>query len=246
MKTGLVGAMHEEVLMLKNEMQDVSTKQIGPRTFYSGKIGKSELVMCLSGWGKVAAASTASSLINLFHVDQLLFIGLAGSLNADLEVGDIVVANKLVQHDVDLSLLTGFEHIKSPFWKDFSFQVDEKSFKRALHASNLFVSKLNNGDYRTINKQYQPQVFSRTIGTGDLFVASHEGKKRIRQKYPEILCTEMEGAAIAQVAADYQIPCTVIRIISDKADENAHASFSTFLFENISQISVELTKLIFE
>ncbi len=246
MKTGLIGAMQEEILMLKDEMQDVTTQNIGPRTFYSGKLGDNEIVMALSGWGKVAGASTASTLINLFNVDQLVFIGLAGSLRSDLDIGDIVVADKLIQHDVNLTLLTGFNDVKSPFWKDFSFNVHEKSFNNAMTATELFVEKLKNGEFPGISDQYNPKVFSGAIGTGDQFVASHEGKELIHQKYPEILCTEMEGAAIAQVAADYQIPCTVIRIISDKADENAHSSFSDFLFTNISQISVELVKLIFD
>lgn len=246
MKTGLIGAMQEEILMLKDEIEAVTTKKIGPRTFYSGKLGDNEIVMALSGWGKVAGASTASTLINLFDVDQLVFIGLAGSLRSDLDIGDIVVADKLIQHDVNLTLLTGFNDVTSPFWKDFSFKVDEKSFKKAIAATELFANKLKNKEFPNISDQYNPKVFSGAIGTGDQFVASHEGKEVISQKYPEILCTEMEGAAIAQVAADYQIPCTVIRIISDKADENAHSSFSDFLFTNISQISVELAKLIFD
>ena len=246
MKTGLIGAMQEEILMLKDKMQDVTVQEIGPRTYYSGKIGDHEIVMALSGWGKVAGASTASTLINCFDVDELVFIGLAGSLQAELNVGDIVVANKLIQHDVNLTLLTGFNDVKSPFWKDFVFDVDPQSFEKAMEATEQFVDKLKHGEFTNISDHYNPKIFSGTIGTGDQFVASHEGKAVISEKYPEILCTEMEGAAIAQVAADYQIPCTVIRIISDKADEEAHSSFADFLFTNISQISVELAKLIFK
>lgn len=245
MKTGLVGAMHEEILALRKEMDNIKETKIGSREFFEGTIGGHEVVICLSGWGKVAAASTASSLINLFNVDQLVFIGLAGSLSSKLEVGDIVIADKLIQHDVDLSLLNGFDDVKSPFYKNFVFNVEKASVQFAKNACQQFVGNLKKGKYPTINSQYNPQVYIGTIGTGDQFVASAEGKNKIITKFPEILCTEMEGASIAQVAADYQIPCTVIRIISDKADENAHSSFAEFLFTNISQISVELAKLIF-
>ncbi len=244
MKTGLIGAMHEEILALKEEMDNIKETKVGSREFFEGTIGGHEVVMCLSGWGKVAAASTSSSLVNLFDVDQFVFIGLAGSLNQDLDVGDIIIADKLIQHDVDLSLLNGFDHVKSPFYKEFVFNVEKELVRYAENACKEFVDNLCKGKYPQISDQYKPQIYIGTIGTGDQFVASADGKNKITGKFPDILCTEMEGASIAQVAADYQIPCTVIRIISDKADENAHSSFADFLFSNISQISVELAKLI--
>jgi adenosylhomocysteine nucleosidase len=244
MKTGVIGAMREEVLLLKKDIQNLKTEQFGSREFYSGTIGNHELVMCLSGWGKVAAASTATTLINHYQVDQLIFIGLAGSVQAHLNIGDIVVANQLIQHDVDLSRLDGFPTVKSPFWKTFAFDVFPHSGEKAIQAVDKFLLNLRNGDYPNIHANYNPAVYVGAIGTGDQFIASKEGKVRINERFPQVLCTEMEGAAIAQVGADYQVPCTVIRVISDKADEDAHDSFAKFLFEDISHISVELAKLI--
>lgn len=244
MKTGLIGAMPEEVLLLKNQFENLKTEQIGPREFYSGTLCGKQVVMCLSGWGKVAVASAATSLINLFGIDRLLFIGLAGALDSQLEVGDIVVANSLVQHDVDLSLLQ-MGNVKSPFWLDFRFETDQLLQQKARKSVDLFILKLKNNEYPHIGTDYCPRVFNGTIGTGDQFVASSEGKMIIHAKYPDILCTEMEGAALAQVAADYQIPLAVIRIMSDKADEQANQSFVQFLFGNISEISVEIAKLFF-
>ncbi len=244
MKTGLIGAMREEVLLLKKDIQNLKTKQFGSREFYSGTINDNELVMCLSGWGKVAAASTATTLINHYQVDQLVFIGLAGSVQAHLNIGDIVVANQLIQHDVDLSRLEGFSSVESPFWKTFEFDVFPHSGKKAIQAVDKFILNLRNGEYPNIHSGYNPNVYVGAIGTGDQFIASNEGKVRINERFPQVLCTEMEGAAIAQVGADYQVPCTVIRVISDKADEQAHSSFAKFLFEDISHISVELAKLI--
>lgn len=246
MKTGLIGAMHEEILLLKKDIKNLKTEQFGSREFHSGTINNEEVVMCLSGWGKVAAASTATTLINHYQVDQLIFIGLAGSIQAHLNIGDIVIANQLIQHDVDLTKLDGFSKIESPFWKDFSFKVMHESEVKASDAVDKFLINLRNGAYPSISSTYQPQVYIGAIGTGDQFVASKDGKVKISERFPQILCTEMEGAAIAQIGADYQVPCTVIRVISDKADEDAHDSFAKFLFENISHISVELAKLILD
>lgn len=246
MRTGLIGAMPQEILMLKNEIEELKIEKVGPREYFSGKINGNEVVICASGWGKVAAASAASSLINLFKVDRLLFIGLAGSLDPKLEIGDIVIADSLIQHDVDLSLLTGMGAMKSPFWIDFQFKTETQILKKATHSVNQFISNLTAKKYAHIEGEYHPKVYVGAVGTGDQFIASADGKNVIRNKFPQILCTEMEGAAIAQVAADYELPFTAIRIISDKADEHANELFVKFLFENISHISVEIAKLFFE
>lgn len=245
MRTGLIGAMPQEILMLKNEIIDLKVEKIGPREYFSGKINGNEVVMCASGWGKVAAASAASSLINLFRVDQLLFIGLAGSLDPQLEIGDIVIADSLIQHDVDLSSLKGIGKMNSPFWIDFSFISEARIVSKATQSVNQFISNLEAKKYSHIEGKYHPRVFTGAVGTGDQFIASAEGKNVIKNKFPQILCTEMEGAAIAQVAADYETPFTAIRIISDKADEHANELFVKFLFENIGHISVEIAKLFF-
>ena len=245
MKTGLIGAMHEEILMLEHDIENLKIGQHGARKFYEGTIGGKQLVMCLSGWGKVAAASTATSLLNLYRVDQLVFIGLAGSLQNHLEIGDIVVADQLIQHDVDLSRLDGFRGVEPPFYKKFRFQVKMDAQRRALEAVKQFVYNLHRKSYPDINPAYSPRIHLGAIGTGDQFIASPKGKGRINHHFPELLCAEMEGAAIAQVASDYGVPCSVIRIISDKADDNAHDSFARFLFEDISKISVEIARLMF-
>jgi adenosylhomocysteine nucleosidase len=244
MKIGLIGAIKEEVFLLKDELHDLKAALIGTREFYSGTIAGHEVVVGTSGWGKVAAASTATSLINLYHVDHLLFIGLAGSMQDYLEIGDIIVANKLIQHDVYLSVLTDVA-VELPSRKNFEFEVLSAAWHQALTAGNQFINNLKEQKYPAISEIYHPRIYVGTIATGDQFVATTEGKKQISQRFPDVLCVEMEGAAIAQVAADYGIPCSVIRIISDQADEAAHQNFTDFLFSNISYISVEIAKLMF-
>ncbi|MFV0378159.1 MAG: 5'-methylthioadenosine/adenosylhomocysteine nucleosidase [Mangrovibacterium sp.] len=245
MKTGLIAAMREEIILLVDTIENLKVTKLGVREFYEGAIGGKEVVLCLSGWGKVAAASTATTLINKFEVEQLVFIGLAGSLKDQLEIGDIVVADMLVQHDVDLSRLDGFHHLEAPFYKKFRFPVKSGAQKRALEAVKQFVFNLHSKRYPDISTEYNPKIHIGTIGTGDQFIASEKGRERIANIFPEALCTEMEGAAIAQVANDYNVPCSVIRIISDKSDESAHETFSNFLFQNISKISVEIARLMF-
>jgi len=245
MKTGLIGAMSEEIVLLKKEINNLEIKKHGSREFYSGTIGNNEVVLCLSGWGKVAAASTATSLINLFGVDRLVFIGLAGAIHPKLTIGDIVIADKLVQHDVDLSMLRGLGEVQSPFYTKFEFKTEQEFNFTALDAVKNFLASINPEEHPDLYEKYKPNVFIGTIATGDQFIASHEGKKKISDRYPEILCTEMEGAAIAQVAADYGIPCAGVRIVSDMADEDAPEHFSKFLFENISKISAGIAKQIF-
>jgi len=245
MKTGLIGAMREEIQLLEHDIENLKVHEYGVRKFYEGTIGGKEVVMCLSGWGKVAAASAATSLVNLFNVDQLVFIGLAGSLQPNLSIGDIVVADSLLQHDVDLSRLEIFGNIRPPFYKKYRFPVKPVAQRRAIEAVKQFVYRLHNGHYPDINPEYFPSMHIGAIGTGDQFVASPKGKEKISHHHPDLLCTEMEGAAIAQVAADYDIPCSVIRIISDNADDEAHESFTKFLFEDVSKISVEIARLMF-
>lgn len=244
MKTGLIGAMREEILLLKDEFKELKTSRIGGREFHSGTMGGQEVVMCLSGWGKVAAASTATSLINHYEVDHLLFIGLAGSLQPHLKIGDLVVADQLIQHDVRLSTLAEFP-VEFPSRRTYEFEVDPAVWQRALSVSQRFIQNLKEKQYPSISEGYHPRVFVGPIATGDQFIASVEGKSRISERFPGALCAEMEGGAIAQVAADYGIPCTVIRIISDRADEDAHRAFADFLFRDIGLISVEIARLMF-
>ena len=243
MRTGIIGAMKEEIFSLKEEFSEIKTITAGCRNIYHGKIGDEDVVMAISGWGKVAAASTATSLINLFNVDRIVFVGLAGSLQKHLKIGDIIVGNKLIQHDVNLSGLD-FPDVKPPFRDNFVFDVPEKCIGITERTVRKFSQNLKAGLYPDLPMTYHPDIYTGAIGTGDIFVSSEEHKKAITEKYPEILCTEMEGAAIAQVAADYNLPYMVIRIISDQADDEAAQAFTSFLFHNIGRISVEMIKIL--
>ncbi|MFV0554634.1 MAG: 5'-methylthioadenosine/adenosylhomocysteine nucleosidase [Mangrovibacterium sp.] len=244
MRIGIIGAMHEEVMLLKEELSDVKAVKRGARTYYSGEFGAHEVVLSLSGWGKVAASATSATLIESFGVEQLLFVGLAGSLHADVRIGDMVVGEELIQHDVDLNDFTMMGDINPPFHKKFAFKTPSQMVRLGAKAVEEFKANLCKGAYPNINEDYSPSVHFGQIGTGDQFVASEEMKKQILYKYPDLLCTEMEGAAIAQVAKDSGVPFLVIRVISDNAADHAHEVFAKFLFEDIGHISVQLLKLL--
>ncbi|MFV0522857.1 MAG: 5'-methylthioadenosine/adenosylhomocysteine nucleosidase [Mangrovibacterium sp.] len=244
MKIGIVGAMHEEVMLLKDELSHIKVHQCGARTFYEGGYGKHEIVLCLSGWGKVAAAATTTALIEVFEVEQLLFVGLAGSLHRQVLIGDIVIGDELIQHDVDLKDFTMMGRILPPFYKSYHFKTRSSLVTLGANTAEEFKANLRKNAYSDINKEYHPSIHIGQIGTGDQFVSSIEMKKLILDKHPYLLCTEMEGAAIAQVANDYGTPFLVIRVISDNAANNAHEIFAKFLFEDIGHISVQLIKLL--
>ncbi|MFV0365843.1 MAG: 5'-methylthioadenosine/adenosylhomocysteine nucleosidase [Mangrovibacterium sp.] len=244
MKIGIIGAMHEEVMLLKQKLSHIKSTKHGARTFYESEYAHHEVVLCLSGWGKVAAAATTTTLVESFGVEQILFVGLAGSLQAQVCIGDIVVGNRLVQHDMDLKDFTMMGDILPPFYKKYAFQTPEPLVELGSHCAKELQAMLREGKCPAIHADYQPNVHIGAIGTGDQFVSSAEMKQTILLKYNELLCTEMEGAAIAQVANDYQVPYLIIRVISDNAADNAHEVFAKFLFEDIGHISVQLLQLL--
>lgn len=170
----------------------ITSRNSWPREYFLGTMGRNKIVMTLSGWGKVAAASTATTLINHFEVDHLLFIGLAGSLDAKLEVGDIVIADKLIQHDVDLSSAPA-GNVKSPFWKEFKFDTDKAYFDQSISAIDQFIENLKRGKYPDIETSYSPKVYTGTIGTGDQFVDSSSGKKKSVSCFPKFYAQKWKG-----------------------------------------------------
>lgn len=236
--------MHEEVMLLKEELSQLKTHQRGARTFLEGQYQNHTIILCLSGWGKAAAAATTASLIEVFKVEQILFVGLAGAIQSKLSIGDIVVGEELIQHDMELKGFTPTGEIRPPFYKNYAFETPKQLVRIGTNAAEEFKANLRSNHYPKIDSQYHPSIHIGTIGTGDQFVASMEMKQHIASKFPNILCTEMEGAAIAQIANDFKRPFLIIRVISDHAAQHAHEIFAKFLFQDISQISVQLIKIL--
>ena len=213
MKTiGIIGAMEVEVAILKEKMEDVRIIKKASMDFYEGILAGKKVVVVRSGIGKVNAGICAQILADVFSVDAIINTGIAGSLNKNINIGDIVLSTDVVQHDMDA---TGFGYRKGqiPQMPVFFFNADDNLRRLAAE-----VCKDVNPDI---------QVFEGRIASGDQFVCDQDVKNRIVSEF-SAYATEMEGAAIGQAAYLNEIPFLVVRAISDKADGSAQMDYSEF------------------
>jgi adenosylhomocysteine nucleosidase len=210
----IVSAMHEELRALLPLLTQRQTLRLAGREFHQGEIHGHAVVLVLSGIGKVAAATTAVLLMQAFNTRQLVFTGVAGGLHQGVVVGDVVVARQLLQHDMDASPL--FPRFEVPLTGRSRFAADA-DLADALAAAALGVSGV--------------RVHEGLIVSGDRFVSSAAESHALRALLPDALAVEMEGAAVAQVCADFDQPFAVVRTISDRADDDAHVDFKRFIEE---------------
>ncbi len=211
-KIGIIGAMEIEVSNLKADMSIARTLTKAGMEFCEGNLCGQDVVVVRSGIGKVNAAVCTQILVDEFGVDGVINTGIAGSLNEKIDIGDIVISTDLVHHDMD-AVNFGYPLGQIPQMDVFSFAADENL---AGKAKEVF-EKLN-----STNKVWRGRIVS-----GDQFVADNAVKTRIQEAF-QALCTEMEGAAIAQAAYLNQVPFIVIRAISDKADGSATMDYPSF------------------
>ena len=208
----IIAAMDEEVESIKKIMDDSSIKEIYDLQFITGKINEKEVVLAKCGVGKVNAARTTQILIDNFDIEYVINVGTAGSLNDNIEIGDLVIAEKLVQHDFDI---TGFGHEKGYISGSGKYFYSDKSL---IQKAKLTIEEMN-------------EKFNQHVGiiaTGDVFVQDINVKNIIKEEF-NAECVEMEGAAIAQVCTLDKVPFIVIRAISDKPNGNNSIDFETYL-----------------
>lgn len=240
-KIAVMGAMPEEIELLLPKISHKKEHIIGRRSFTSGILEGKEVVAVFSRMGKVAAASTVTTLINHFGCDTVLFTGVAGALDRSLNIGDIVVGSSNVQHDMDVSALTGFSKFEVPLLDRQFFSPPDWLIAKALEASEDYLQKImpNEIDSSLLSGFgiTAPKAIRGMIASGDQFIASQETVNELIRLLPEISCVEMEGSAVGQVAFEYGIPYVVIRTISDKADHSAHIDFPLFVKEVASQFT---------
>lgn len=242
---GIMGAMPEETSSLIGLMENVEEHAIGMRTYTIGWINGIKTVVVFSRWGKVAAATTVSTLILRFNVTEIIFTGVAGAINGSFAIGDIVLAKKLVQHDMDARpLMPQFE---IPLLQKTFFECGEEQLGIASKAINHLLG--NKQLHESIGKEqleqfgiHQPKLVVGDIASGDQFFSSTAQKDKVLELLPSVLCVEMEGAAVAQVCYEYQIPFTIIRTISDIADEHAPIDFPSFINNISSKYSLEIIR----
>lgn len=211
-KIGIIGAMEEEVAALREKLSDVRMLRKASMDFYAGTLYGKQVVVVRSGIGKVNAGICTQILADVFEVDAVINTGIAGSLKAEINIGDIVLSTDTLQHDMDATGF-GYELGVIPRMETSCFEADRELLAAAKAACEEAVPEI--------------QVFTGRVVSGDQFVSDRQVKERIAQNF-DGMCTEMEGAAIAQAAYLNQIPFVIIRAISDKADDSATVDYPTF------------------
>lgn len=245
LKIGILGAMLEEISSIK-ELMTVDRKiTIANRTYYEGTINNMEIVVVFSRWGKVAAASTTTILINEFEVDFILFTGVAGAVLDHLNIGDIVVGNGLYQHDMDARPF--FDQFQIPLTKTIVFEPKPSNIITAKIAIERFIESFGIIFTAEILQKYsisKPIVDVGLIASGDKFISNSDSHLNLNfsNNGNKTLAVEMEGAAVAQICEDFNIPYIVIRVISDKADHSAAIDFQSFISEIANKYSSGIIK----
>jgi adenosylhomocysteine nucleosidase len=238
-----MGAMIEEVQHLVEEMTTEHKEVIGGKTYYRGTLWGRDVVLAFSKWGKVAAASTATVLLDRYNCDFLIFTGVAGSAQPGIRIGDVVVADRLIQHDMDVSASTWFEKFEIPGLKLKYFPVEPKHVSSALQAAkDFFQQDQALATHLSAFGISAPSVHVGTIASGDQFIGSLAKLEEMRGEIEGLACVEMEGAAVAQVAHEHRKPVVVIRSISDNADHSAHVDFPKFVDQVASYYSRGIVK----
>ncbi|MCY1214025.1 5'-methylthioadenosine/S-adenosylhomocysteine nucleosidase [compost metagenome] len=233
-RLAILGALHEEIADLLAAMDPgAAIHRIAMRDFHVGTLWGTPCVIALSRIGKVAAAATASIVIREFQVSKVIFTGLAGGLHADVDVGDVVVASTLMQHDMDARPLFGRYEI--PLLGRVHFEPDAALSNLLRDSAQAFVLRRGAAGNTADATLAQPKVHAGLIATGDIFVSHHDEAQALRERLPDALCVEMEGAAMAQICYEFGIPFAVMRVISDRADHAAKADFTAFL-ENVARV----------
>jgi len=233
--------MHEELSALLAQMPDEQRVRIAGRDFWVGHLHGQPVVAVLSRIGKVAAAVTATMLLERFAVGAIVFTGVAGGLAPGVNVGDVVVATQLLQHDLDASPI--FPKYEVPLLGLSRFTADA-----AISDALAGVAEVTLRDPLALVGQeavdefglQSPKVHRGLLVSGDRFVSTAAESEALRLSLPDALAVEMEGAAVAQVCHDYGVPFAAMRTISDRADDEAHGDFARFVAEVASRYSLAL------
>lgn len=211
MKIGIIGAMAQEVEILRSHLTLARTTEIAGCVIYEGKINNTEVALLQSGIGKVAAAVGTTLLLQLTKPDLIINTGSAGGLASQLNVGDIVISDEVRHHDVDVTAF-GYEKGQLP--------ANPAAFIAEKQLVDLAIKE---------SEKSGVTALTGLICSGDQFINGAENLAQIRRNFPHIVAVEMEAAAIAQVCYAFSIPFVVVRAISDVADKASHLSFDEFL-----------------
>lgn len=228
-RIAIMTAMPQEFTLLSKRYSAAESQTIAGRKFLRGSSDDIEVILVSSGIGKVAAASTATILLNCFDVDAVVLTGIAGGIHPDVRVGDIVVASHLVQHDIDLKGVLGYQRFTIPSLGLSHIPVCDTIGEITHLAASTTVT---HSTYAEGVGEFVPStavVHRGIIASGDTFVSDPAVRCDLQEALPDLLAVEMEGAAIAQVCAEHGVSYAVARVISDSADDAAPVDFARFI-----------------
>ena len=213
MKIGIIGAMEQEVTLLKSKINNCQLQEIAGSKFYTGDMNGVDVVLLQSSIGKVAAALSTSILLDRFKVTEVINTGSAGGFDPSLNLGDVVVSTDVAYHDADVTA--------------FGYTMGQMAGQPATFTSNEKL--LDVAEQALSAMSPAPHAVRGLICTGDAFVCTAERQNYIREHFPNVIAVEMEAAAIAQACHQFNVPFVVVRAISDVADKESPMTFDEFL-----------------
>ena len=228
---GIVAAIDEELRTLHAALESPVIEHHAGRALHRGRLDGHEVVLVRSGIGKVAAAATALLLADRYAVDALVLSGVAGALDSEARIGDIVVARELLQHDMDASPLFPRHEVPLTGRARFPADVALSDALAAAAESALAAERIGLAASFQAFGIAEPRVHQGLVLSGDRFVATAAERAALRTELPDALAVEMEGAAGAQVCHDCDLPFAVLRSVSDQADDSAHIDFGRYVAE---------------
>lgn len=226
-RIAVVSAMREELHALHDDLAGARIERVAGRDFHLGSLHGRPALLVLAGIGKVAAATTTALLLDRFEVEAVLFTGVAGGLGEGVAVGDVVIGDTLLQHDMDASPI--FPRWEVPLTGRARFAADAAWSERLARAARASGHAVHRG----------------LIVSGDRFVSTSAESAALRALLPDALAVEMEGAAVAQVCHDFGRAFAVMRTVSDRADDAAHVDFPRFVAEVASGLTRRIVRAAF-
>lgn len=251
-RIGIMGALDSEIHLLKKRMTLHDSTLISGRKYYEGEIEGHSVVLVKAGVGKVNAAMTAQAMIDRLGVTSVIFTGIAGGINPDLYVGDVVISNRVIQHDYGLIGGDGFRPREIAVGDSVGEEKNLPYFEPDTHLMRIARVAAQGLDFpepdsaMSVRAATSVKVYLGCIVTGDQFIASEEKRRWLLETF-DAYATEMEGGAVAQVCVSNEVPFVIIRTLSDLANEDASVDiekFFAYASHNSALLVLEMLKLI--